>query len=151
MVAAFHSLVGLAACTTSIANVMLAEPGHMDSVHKVGRAGSAREGGGCRGGVLLRYGCYVLHAAGGGDIGARGRGGRGLVQDVWICDAQSVIRACQPSMCVLSRPEVTHPASRTDAASTPVISSPLLAAVAQLPPSSPPPLAVCVPPPPLAR
>ncbi len=32
MVAAFHSLVGLAACTTAVANYMT-EAGHMDGVH----------------------------------------------------------------------------------------------------------------------
>ncbi|KAG2424600.1 hypothetical protein HXX76_014327 [Chlamydomonas incerta] len=35
MVAAFHSLVGLAAVVTSIANVMAADPGHLDMTHKV--------------------------------------------------------------------------------------------------------------------
>ena len=37
MVAAFHSLVGLAAVTTSLANVMAVDPEHtMDMTHKVG-------------------------------------------------------------------------------------------------------------------
>lgn len=35
MVAAFHSLVGLAAAATSIAHVMMADPAHLDGVHKV--------------------------------------------------------------------------------------------------------------------
>ncbi|KAG2488659.1 hypothetical protein HYH03_012821 [Edaphochlamys debaryana] len=35
MVAAFHSLVGLAAMVTSIANVMAVDPEHMDMTHKV--------------------------------------------------------------------------------------------------------------------
>lgn len=35
MVAAFHSLVGLAAAATSIANVMAGDPTHLDTMHKV--------------------------------------------------------------------------------------------------------------------
>lgn len=46
MVAAFHSLVGLAAVVTSIANVMAADPGHLDMTHKVGEG---RKAGGQKG------------------------------------------------------------------------------------------------------
>ncbi|GLI60330.1 hypothetical protein VaNZ11_002448 [Volvox africanus] len=35
MVAAFHSLVGLAAAATSIANIMAGDPAHLDMMHKV--------------------------------------------------------------------------------------------------------------------
>ncbi len=51
MVAAFHSLVGLAAATTSIANVMMVDPEHaLDMTHKVGlvyKHGRALVSGGC--------------------------------------------------------------------------------------------------------